>query len=92
MNQNLNPHLILPCQITERLMVVEPEPVDSLDQEELEEGTGLEFLTSNSLLREGIDNNMFGLGPESLARVKSYRAVVTGLMGQLQRTARAQDL
>ena len=74
-------------------MVVDPEPVDSLDQaEELEAAPGLEFLTSNSLLREGIDNNMFGLGPESLARVKSYRAVVTGLMGQLQRTARAQDL
>ena len=75
-------------------MVVEPEPAsNSLDQaEELETGAGLEFLTSNSLLREGIDHNMFGLGPESLARVKSYRAVVTGLMGQLQRTARAQDL
>merc|ERR1719414_457826 len=39
-----------------------------------------------------VDNNMFGLGDETLARVKSYRDVVTGVMGQLQRTARAQDL
>ena len=70
-------------------MVVEPEPVEELD---LEAVSGSESLSSNSLLREGIDNNMFGLGEETLARVKSYRAVVTGLMGQLQRTARAQDL
>ena len=76
-------------------MVVEPEAEDILNQaEELEPEamSGFESLTSNSLLREGIDNNLFGLGEESLARVKSYRAVVTGLMGQLQRTARAQDL
>ena len=76
-------------------MVVEPEPVNTqsyaedLDPEEV---SGFESLSSNSLLREGIDNNVFGLGEETLKRVKSYRAVVTGLMGQLQRTARAQDL
>ena len=71
-------------------MVVEPElNADTLDQDE---DLDLESLTSNSLLREGIDQNMFGLGPETLARVKSYRGVVTGIMGQLQRTARAQDL
>ena len=70
-------------------MVVEPEPVEELNPEAV---SGFESLSSNSLLREGIDNNMFGLGEETLAQVKSYRAVVTGLMGQLQRTARAQDL
>merc|ERR1712029_807255 len=81
-------------KINERLMVVEPEPVDTQSfAEDLDpEVSGFESLSSNSLLREGIDNNMFGLGEETLARVKSYRAVVTGLMGQLQRTARAQDL
>merc|ERR1719384_2598858 len=76
-------------------MVVEPEPVDTQSYAEdldPEEGSGFESLSSNSLLREGIDNNVFGLGEESLARVKSYRALVTGLMGQLQRTARVQDL
>ena len=75
-------------------MVVEPESADTQSYaEEMDpEVSGFESLSSNSLLREGIDNNMFGLGEETLARVKSYRAVVTGLMGQLQRTARAQDL
>ena len=74
-------------------MVVEPEPVDTQSYaEDPEEVSGFESLSSNSLLREGIDNNVFGLGEETLKRVKSYRAVVTGLMGQLQRTARAQDL
>merc|ERR1712117_717695 len=79
-------------KINERLMVVEPEPVDTQSYADPEEVSGFESLSSNSLLREGIDNNVFGLGEETLKRVKSYRAVVTGLMGQLQRTARAQDL
>lgn len=73
-------------------MVVEPEPLITADALDQAEELDLESLTSNSLLTEGIDQNMFGLGPETLARVKSYRGLVTGLMGQLQRTARAQDL
>merc|ERR1712032_13870 len=88
-NSNNNGEHLEKQKINERLMVVEPEPVEELD---LEAVSGFESLSSNSLLREGIDNNMFGLGEETLARVKSYRGLVTGLMGQLQRTARAQDL
>ena len=38
------------------------------------------------------DLSAFGLNDESFAPVKKYRDVVVGLMGQLQRTARAQDL
>ena len=51
--------------------------------------------TSNrleSMMEMTVDNNMFGLGDETLAQVKSYRDVVTGVFGQLERTARAQDL
>ena len=82
-------------QINERLMVVEPEPLEDIGPVDILEPkamSGFESLASSSFLQEGIDKNVFGRGEESLARVKSYRALVTGLMGQLQRTARVQDL
>ena len=70
-------------QVEERVLVVDP--VEDVVMED----------TSNrleSMMEMTVDNNMFGLGDETLARVKSYRDVVTGVFGQLERTARAQDL
>jgi len=70
-------------QVEERVLVVDP--VEDVVVED----------TSNrleSMMEMTVDNNMFGLGDETLARVKSYRDVVTGVFGQLERTARAQDL
>ena len=70
-------------QVEERVLVVDP--VEDVVMED----------TSNrleSMMEMTVDNNMFGLGDETLAKVKSYRDVVTGVFGQLERTARAQDL
>ena len=57
-----------------------------LEDKYLETNKYLEDLDSNSLL------GGLGLGQETVAQVASYRRVVTSLMGQLQRTARARDL
>ena len=84
-------------QMEERVMVVDPvednmednkylEDKYSEDNKYLEANKYLEDLDSNSLL------GGLGLGQETVAQVASYRRVVTSLMGQLQRTARARDL
>ena len=57
-----------------------------LEDKYLETNKYLEDLDSDSLL------GGLGLGQETVAQVASYRRVVTSLMGQLQRTARARDL
>ena len=83
-------------QMEERVMVVDPVEDNMEDNKYLEdkysednkylEDKYLEDLDSNSLL------GGLGLGQETVAQVASYRRVVTSLMGQLQRTARARDL
>ena len=84
-------------QMEERVLVVDPvednmednkylEDKYSEDNKYLEANKYLEDLDSNSLL------GGLGLGQETVAQVASYRRVVTSLMGQLQRTARARDL
>ena len=78
-------------QMEERVLVVDPvednmEDNKYLEDKYLETNKYLEDLDSNSLL------GGLGLGQETVAQVASYRRVVTSLMGQLQRTARARDL
>ena len=72
-------------QMEERVMVVDPVE-DNMEDNKYLEDKYLEDLDSNSLL------GGLGLGQETVAQVASYRRVVTSLMGQLQRTARARDL
>ena len=78
-------------QMEERVLVVDPvednmEDNKYLEDKYSEDNKYLEDLDSNSLL------GGLGLGQETVAQVASYRRVVTSLMGQLQRTARARDL
>ena len=70
-------------------MIVDPEE-DAL-MEEASSHYGNQLVGSN-MVTEIVDGNILGLGEDTLARVKGYRDVVTGVFGQLERTARAQDL
>lgn len=68
-------------------MIVDPEE-DAL----MEEAGSYNQLVGNNMVSEIVDGNILGLGEATLAKVKGYRDVVTGVFGQLERTARAQDL
>jgi len=88
-------------QIGERVMIVHPEQeeVDLNEARTLQDmymadalDNTLEDVEANT---NTININMLdslGLAPETVAKVNGYKEIVTGVMGQLQRTARAQDL
>ena len=104
-NEDLTIFIIDPImfgQMEERVMVVDPvednmEDNKYLEDKYSEDNKYLEdkYLETNKYL-EDLDSNSLlgglGLGQETVAQVASYRRVVTSLMGQLQRTARARDL
>ena len=103
--QNITSFIIDPImfgQMEERVLVVDPvednmEDNKYLEDKYSEDNKYLEdkYLETNKYL-EDLDSNSLlgglGLGQETVAQVASYRRVVTSLMGQLQRTARARDL
>ena len=66
-------------------MIVDPEE-DALMEDSYNQ------LAGSNMVSEIVDGNILGLGEDTLAKVKGYRDVVTGVFGQLERTARAQDL
>ena len=89
-------------QMEERVLVVDPVEDNMEDNKYLEDKYSEDnkypedkYLETNKYL-EDLDSNSLlgglGLGQETVAQVASYRRVVTSLMGQLQRTARARDL
>ena len=75
-------------KIDEVLMKVDPEDANSETEDNINDLNSMDVNTAF----ETPDFSAFGLNDESFAPVKKYRDVVVGLMGQLQRTARAQDL
>jgi len=86
-------------QIGERVMIVHPEA----EEVDLNEARALQDMYSNmenDNTVEDVDTNTIninmldslGLAPETVAKVEGYKQIVTGVMGLLQRTARAQDL
>ena len=66
-------------------MIVDPEE-DALMEDSYNQ------LAGSNMVSEIVDGNILGLGEDTLAKVKGYRDVVTGVFGQLERTARAQDM
>merc|ERR1712173_50473 len=73
-------------QIGERVMIVHPEA----EEVDLNEARALQDVDTNTININMLDS--LGLAPEIVAKVEGYKQIVTGVMGQLQRTARAQDL
>ena len=68
-------------------MVVEPEQDFLLDDQVLQDVDSDHVLSVSPL-----DLGSLGLAPDTMAKVESYKHVVTSVIGQLQRTARAENL